>query len=114
MKAKVIHQSWARSDEELFFKISNWGHRDDFDGQSYFEFWKSLNSTNYMSFKNIHPMRADLWNELHFMKANSIDEFINDYGEKHPQELVNIDFLKLIRAFLRRIQKKIISNKNSK
>ncbi|MDQ6812661.1 MAG: hypothetical protein M3040_02805, partial [Bacteroidota bacterium] len=28
---KVIHQSWARTSDEVLLKIKNWGHRDDFD-----------------------------------------------------------------------------------
>ncbi|MGL2994903.1 hypothetical protein [Flavobacterium sp. TSSA_36] len=114
MKAKVIHQSWARSEEQMLFKIKNWGHRDDFDTQNYFEFWKSLNSSNYKNFKNFHPMRSNLWNELHFMKASTIDEFIKNYGKKNDQVLVNVGFFKLVTAFLKRILGKLNFGINNK
>ena len=51
-------------------------------------------------------MKPDLWNELHFMPASSIDEFIEHYAEKNKQVLKGVDFFQLVKAFLRRIIKK--------
>lgn len=102
---KVIHQSWARSEEQILFKVKNWGHRDDFNTEKYFQFWKDLNSTNYSSYKNIHPMKPELWNELHFLPASSIDDFIIQFGNKNKQVLTNVSFLKMGKAFYRRLLK---------
>lgn len=107
MNAKVIHQSWARSEEEMFFKISNWGHRDDFDTQKYFDFWKNLDFTNYKNYKNIHPLRPELWNELHYIPSSSIDDFIKTYSEKNKQILTGVGFMQMLRAFFRKILKKV-------
>lgn len=107
MDAKVIHQSWARSEEQILLKIKNWGHRDDFDTQKYFEFWKNLSSTNYSIYKDIHPMKPDLWNELHFLPSSSIDDFIKLYGDRNKQILTNVGLLKIVKAFYRRLLKKI-------
>lgn len=106
MRAKVIHQSWARSEEQMFLKLSNWGHSDHFDTQKYFEFWKNLDSNNYITYKNIHPMKPDLWDKLHYLPASSMDDFIKLYSEKNEQNLVGIGFFQLVRAFLRRLIKK--------
>ncbi|MBZ4036567.1 hypothetical protein K6T82_17485 [Flavobacterium sp. 17A] len=105
--AKVIHQSWARSEEEMFFKISNWGHRDDFDTKKYYEFWKNLDISNYKNYKNIHPLRAEMWDKLHFMPSSSIDDFITNYAEKNKQVLISVGFWQMVKAFFRKILKKI-------
>lgn len=82
---KVIHQSWARRDEQIHLKIKNWGHRDDFDTEIYFQFWKGLNSSNYKEFKDIHPITPEVWNVLEFMPSNSIDDFIVKYEINNGQ-----------------------------
>jgi hypothetical protein len=102
MNAKVIHQSWARSDKDVFFKISNWGHRNDFNIHEYFEFWKNLDSTNYHKFENIHPLQPNLWNKLHYLPSSSINDFVKLYAEKNKQELIDVGFFKMLKAFLRK------------
>lgn len=104
---KVIHQSWARSEKEMFQKIKNWGHRDDFDTQKYFEFWKDLNSENYKDYKNIHPLIPSQWDQLHFLKSVSIDDFINVYSQNNKQILTNVNALKIVQTFYKRLLKKI-------
>ena len=99
---KVIHQSWARSEEQIQLKIKNWGHRDDFDTQKYFNFWKNLNSSNYQNYKNIHPMNPIIWDELHYLPAKSIDEFIISFSKNNPQKLVPVSLLKISKAFFRK------------
>ncbi|KAF2342023.1 hypothetical protein [Flavobacterium tistrianum] len=103
-EVNVIHQSWARSEGEIVQKITNWGHRDDFDTQKYFHFWKSLSSLNYKNYTNIHPLLPKVWNRLHFLPAESIDEFIDKFSERNHQNLVNLP-LKII---LKKAIKKII------
>lgn len=83
----IIHQSWARSEEEIEFKIKNWGHRDDFDTIKYLEKWKNLNSKNYTSYINFHPIVPTAWNELKFIQSESIDEFISKYASLNKQNL---------------------------
>ncbi len=104
----VVHQSWARSEDEIQFKINNWGHKDDFDTQKYFEFWKNLNSDNYLEFKNVHPIVPEVWDKLHFMNCSSIDEFIYNYASENHQELFFIDKQKMIIALKNRILKKFL------
>jgi hypothetical protein len=105
--AKVIHQSWARSEEQILLKLNNWGHANDFDTKKYFEFWKALSSSNYSTFKNFHPMKPDLWKGLYFQPASSIDEFIKLYAYKNEQKLTKVGLFKMIKAFFRRLIKKI-------
>lgn len=60
----VIHQSWARSEKELMIKLKNWGHANQFDVESYFQFWKSVDKNNYKYLSNFHPLYPSLWSHL--------------------------------------------------
>lgn len=99
----VIHQSWARTENEIQTKIKNWGHRDDFDTQKYFEFWRNLSSTNYMNYKNIHPISPEIWNELKFLPSNSIDEFIEKYSTNNMQFVIPISEKKIFKSLIKKI-----------
>jgi len=103
---KVIHQSWARSEDQIHFKIKNWGHRDDFNTENYFQFWKSLDSANYMNFKNIHPIEPTVWKELKFMPSKSIEEFIERFAINNSQNLSDISVKKIIKDFIKKIIRK--------
>jgi hypothetical protein len=102
---KVIHQSWARTEDEIQVKIKNWGHRDDFNTQIYFEFWKNLSISNYINYKNLHPIVPEVWDKLHFSSSDSIDEFISKYGADNLQKLIYIDSKKMIKALFNKIIK---------
>lgn len=100
---KVIHQSWARSEEEIQFKINNWGHRDDFDTQKYFEFWKKLDSANCINYKNIHPIVPEVWDKLYFFASASIDDFIYKYSIENRQDLRCLSKMKIFKSALKKI-----------
>lgn len=99
----VIHQSWARTEDEIQMKILNWGHRDDFDKQQYYEFWKNLSSSNYMNYKNVHPIVPEVWDKLNFLPSASIDEFILKYESNNLQEFIFLDKKKMIKALFNKI-----------
>lgn len=68
---KVLHQSWARSEEEIAFKLKNWGHRTDFNVDAYFQFWKSVNRYTYKYVRSFHPLDGWIWQSLEY--APSLD-----------------------------------------
>ncbi|MFT3795422.1 hypothetical protein [Flavobacterium sp.] len=107
MSMTAIHQSWARPEAEIMTKIMNWGHRDDFDTMAYFDFWKNLDSSNYKDFENVHPTRPDVWNKLQYIKATSIDEFIDQYAKNHPQRLIPINPFYMVKTGFKKIFKKL-------
>ncbi len=82
----VIHQSWARNEDEIKQKISNWGHKNDFDVNAFFEFWKSLNKNNYKDFIDFHPVYPKEWNKLEFLSCDSIEQFIELYKQNNPEK----------------------------
>ncbi|MBS7231899.1 hypothetical protein KHA90_12780 [Flavobacterium psychroterrae] len=100
---KVIHQSWARKEEEIMLKINNWGHRDDFDTQTYFLFWKSLTSSNYQEYKNIHPLIPKVWNELYFLPSKSIDDFICKFSNNNNQSLIDLPLIQIIKGIIKKM-----------
>ncbi|MDP2088628.1 MAG: hypothetical protein Q8J84_04435 [Flavobacteriaceae bacterium] len=101
----VIHQSWARTEEEIKMKIDNWGHRDDFDTQSYFEFWKNLNIINYKNYKDIHPISPKAWNKLNFISSDSVEDFILKYSQNNKQTLTPIKLKTMLKALINKIVK---------
>ncbi|MFB9108009.1 hypothetical protein [Flavobacterium gyeonganense] len=101
----AIHQSWARSENEISFKIKNWGHKDAFDTKNFLALWDSLNSTNYKDFRNIHPLVPEVWNELQFLQSDSIEEFIDKYSKKNKQKLIYIEPKKILKALLNKVFK---------
>jgi hypothetical protein len=77
----VIHDTWARSDEELLYKINNWGHASEElieqkKRQSYYNLWKALDEYNYQYLTDFHPAGSGVWPKLAFQRANNIDELI--------------------------------------
>lgn len=83
----VIHLTWGRSEEELKFKLENWGHITDFNTNKFFNFWKSINKTNYKDHQYFHPLNSTSWKELHFLEGKNITEIIksNNFPDLIPQ-----------------------------
>ena len=82
----VIHETWARSEQELWFKINSWGHSDQEMKEeafriSYFNLWKALDEFNYRYIKNFHPGVPNAWPSLGFCQGDTISEFITNFGQ---------------------------------
>ena len=101
--AAVIHQSWAREEHEIWMKVENWGHRDQFDAQKYISFWNDLNIENSKRSINFHPLSATVWDKLDYIEASSIDEFINEYSRRNPQKLIYISINLLLKTIRRKV-----------
>jgi hypothetical protein len=81
----VIHETWARDEQELWFKINNWGHASEeleekAKRESYFNLWKSLDQYNYHYVKNVHPVKPDTWPALGFCEGQSADDFMRNFS----------------------------------
>lgn len=99
----VIHQSWARSEQEIHQKINNWGHVNDFDVNSFFENWKNLNEDNYRNYINFHPLSQSTWKKLEFFESQNINEFLMRFESKYPQKKLRLplSFTKKIKLFFK-------------
>lgn len=98
----VIHQSWARAQNEIREKVQNWGHRDDFDTLKYINFWQSISRNNYQKFKNFHPIKSTEWEELFYLEANSVESFLHKYRESYAESLFPISSYKFISFLLKK------------
>ena len=79
----VVHETWARDEKELWFKINNWGHaaeelETEESRNQYFNRWKSLTKDNFLQEKNVHPTTPSVWPALKFGNGKSIEEFIDN------------------------------------
>ena len=77
----VVHNTWARESDEIYFKLNNWGHNKDFDVESYFSFWKNISKENFKNFKNVHPVEGKKWKELAFCPGENLTDVVA-YFEK--------------------------------
>ena len=73
----VVHNTWARENEEIYFKLNNWGHNKDFNVEEYFTFWKNIDRNNYSTFKNVHPVVPEKWRSLGFCPTNDINKVVS-------------------------------------
>lgn len=88
--APVLHQSWARDEQELWFKINNWGHSaEELEKKqqriSYFNLWKALDAYNFGHVVNIHPVKPDVWPKLHYLKSLDVPSLIVAFGAQLPR-----------------------------
>jgi hypothetical protein len=103
----IIHQSWARSQEEIIQKIHTWGHANDFDKEHYIEFWKSIHEGNYKTMVNFHPLVPSVWERLAFEPAATIDSFLMNFNSEKliPTKvhlmLMNNRFLAKVKKLIR-------------
>ncbi|MDP9957812.1 hypothetical protein J2X97_003484 [Epilithonimonas hungarica] len=99
----LIHQSWARNEDEISEKINNWGHKNDFDTSEFFDKWKEIDSDNYKNFADFHPLYKTLWKELSFFPSKNINEFISSFSKKHIQkkQYLKLSLTKKIKLFMR-------------
>lgn len=81
----IIHESWARNEKALLQKLTNWGHKNDFNVDSYFTFWKALDKNTAKYVRNLHPLNPKVWSRLAFVEGNDVDD-IRPYFQKEFDE----------------------------
>jgi len=69
----VLHQSWARTDQEILLKLANWSHKNDFNTASFYKLWNAVDEYNYYCLSNFHPLSPVTWPKLVMMKGNITD-----------------------------------------
>lgn len=69
LESKVLHQSWARGEDEILFKLKSWGHKTDFNVEAYFQFWKSINRHTYKYVRSFHPLDRWIWQTLEYVDS---------------------------------------------
>jgi hypothetical protein len=92
----ILHQSWARSKEEVWQKLNNWGHRYDSDINAYFKLWDDASAENYKEYINFNQVNPANWPSLELLplrKDQSIVELIQS-NISLPIRIKNLDLRK--------------------
>ncbi|WP_146153475.1 hypothetical protein [Adhaeribacter arboris] len=102
----ILHQSWARSEQEIWGKLNSWGHSNEFEVAKYFKLWRDANSQNYKTYKNIHYLRAEAWPALEIqVKATTIQEALHLKTSDFPLPITSWDLKKSNSIWLSRFKK---------
>ena len=70
----VLHNTMARTTDEVYEKIKNWGHSHEVNKEEVFSQWKNIDKRNYQEYKNFHPLSPSAWPSLKFIDAANIEE----------------------------------------
>ncbi len=89
----ALHETWARDEKVLWDKLNSWGHRDDFNKESYYKLWQALDEANYKYIKNFHPIKGDTWPFLYFLPATSQEQLISFVKHSAPWKVKNLKLM---------------------
>lgn len=87
----LLHECLSRTEEELQFKLSNWGHSHQINGE-FLSKWKKASETNYKTLKNLFYLDPTIWKALDYFPSKNLDE-IRDLVEKKDDLKVSASFL---------------------
>lgn len=68
----VLHESVARSESELLFKLQNWGHNKDVN-TGFLDKWLQVNENNYQEFRDFYYMEPKRWKKLAYFPSKEIE-----------------------------------------
>lgn len=97
----AIHETWARSETELWNKMNSWGHSKDFHKESYYNLWKALDADNAKYIRDFHPINASIWQSLQHVTASNAGDVMNYFAQNPPKTDKLGLFLKNNRLFQR-------------
>ena len=67
-----VHWAWGRTPEQMWQKLTNWGHACDFDTAKYFDFWSGVTLENYRDVHDFHPIEPAAWSSLKHIKYTRV------------------------------------------
>lgn len=81
----VLHETWARGEDELRFKLSNWGHSSEemkHKGvqESFIKLWRALDENNYQYVRNFHFAQPEGWPRLGYAQGSNIPELMKNFN----------------------------------
>ncbi|MFK7781392.1 hypothetical protein [Psychroserpens sp.] len=68
----LLHECLSRSEEELKFKLENWGHSHQLNDE-FFPKWKKANETNYKELKDLFYMDPKIWRGLGYLPTRNLE-----------------------------------------
>lgn len=79
----LLHESLSRSEEELTFKLENWGHSHEINSE-FLPKWKMADESNYKNLKNLFYLDSDIWKSLDYFPTHDLAKIKTLIAEK-PQ-----------------------------
>lgn len=76
LNSYVLHESLSRSEEELEYKLNNWGHKEDVN-PTFLTKWKMANKDTYKDIKDVFYMNPSTWKSLSLFNSKNLAEFNN-------------------------------------
>ncbi len=68
----VLHESVARSESELRFKLENWGHNKEVNG-GFLDKWIKVDENNYKDFDDFYYVEPKRWKKLAYFPSKDIN-----------------------------------------
>jgi len=69
----VLHESIARTEEELRYKLKNWGHNEEVNS-GFMKKWITVDETNYDKFEDFYYIEPKRWKKLDYLPTREISE----------------------------------------
>lgn len=69
----LLHECLARTEEDLQFKLDNWGHKHQLN-DGFFDKWRKANSKNYKTIEDVFYMEPHKWKRLSFFPTQNLNE----------------------------------------
>ena len=69
----VLHESLSRTEEELRFKLENWGHKRQVNPH-FLDKWINVNEKNYDQFRNFYSIEPERWKRLNYFPSKNLKE----------------------------------------
>jgi hypothetical protein len=76
----IFHESLARTEKELEFKLKNWGHSHELNNE-FMNKWKRANKDNYNEIKDVFYLNPKQWSSIGYIKTKNIEELKNHLNE---------------------------------
>ena len=71
----LLHETLCRTEDELRFKIENWGHNVDVN-DTFLDKWLSVNEDNYKQLEDFYFIEPERWKKLGYLKLQDDMELI--------------------------------------
>lgn len=88
----LLHECLSRSEEDLKFKLKNWGHSHQIN-DAFFDKWKRANKDNYQELKNVFYLDPTIWKSLDYFPSQDLKD-IKKEVEKNEKLQPSKSFLR--------------------
>ncbi len=69
----LLHECLSRTEEDLKFKLENWGHSHEINSE-FLHKWRKANEINYKDLKNLFYLDPKIWKGLGYLPSKKLDK----------------------------------------